>query len=141
MIKEIRTSVKIDASKEKVWKTLTEFNNYSAWNSFIISIKGNIKIGNTIEVQLKGITFKPVVKTLIINREFKWLGHLWIKGLFDGEHKFKLTENTDGTTHFEQSEVFKGVLVRFFAKNLDTNTKKGFETMNKELKFRVENRL
>jgi len=82
--------------------------------------------------------FKPVVLTLNENTELKWLGHLWFKGLFDGEHKFKLTDNGNGTTNFEQSENFSGILVKLFSKSLDKDTKNGFEQMNKELKLRAE---
>ncbi len=82
--------------------------------------------------------FKPVILTLNKNSELKWLGHLWFKGLFDGEHKFKLIDNKNGTVNFEQSENFNGILVKFFSKSLDKNTKKGFERMNKELKLRAK---
>ena len=85
------------------------------------------------------MTFKPALLTLNKNAEIKWLGHLWFKGLFDGAHKFKLTDNKNGTTNFEQSENFTGILVKLFSKSLDKDTKNGFEQMNKELKIRVEN--
>ena len=138
MTKQIKTLITIKASKEEIWKILTDFENYSKWNSFIQSITGTFKIGNQIKVELQGMTFKPTILTLNENIEIKWLGSLWFKGLFDGEHKFKLTDNGNGTTNFEQSESFSGILVKFFSKNLDKNTKNGFEQMNLELKLRAE---
>lgn len=72
------------------------------------------------------------------NTELKWLGHLLIKGLFAGEHKFKLTDIGNGTTNFEQSENFSGILVNLFSKSLDKDTKNGFEQMNTELKLWAE---
>ncbi len=138
MTKQIKTSITINASKEKIWKILTDFENYQQWNSFIKSVTGNVSVGNTINIKLQGMTFKPVVLTFVENSELKWLGHLWFKGIFDGEHKFKLTDNGNGTTNFEQSENFSGVLVKLFSKSLDKNTKTGFEQMNKELKIRAE---
>lgn len=138
MAKQITTSININASKEKVWNVLTDLESYPQWNSFIQSIHGNLRVGNTIKVKLQDMTFKPVILTFDKNTELKWLGHLWFKGLFDGEHKFKLTDNEDGTTHFEQSEKFTGILVKLFSKSLDNNTKKGFEQMNRELKSRAE---
>jgi hypothetical protein len=138
MAKYIKTSITINASREKIWKVLTDFENYREWNSFIKSVTGEVKVGNQIEIKLQGMTFKPVVLTFNKNIELKWLGHLWFKGLFDGEHKFKLTDNGNGTTNFEQSENFSGILVKLFAKSLDKDTKNGFEQMNKELKVNVE---
>lgn len=138
MAKQINTSITINASKEKIWKTLTDFKKYPEWNSFIKSVTGEVKVGNQIQIKLQGMTFKPIVLTFKENTELKWFGHLWFKGLFDGEHKFKLTDNGNGTTNFEQSENFSGILVKLFAKSLDKDTKNGFEQMNKELKLRAE---
>ncbi len=138
MTKLIKTSITINASKESVWKILTDFENYPKWNSFIKSVSGNVKVGNQIKIQLQGMIFKPTVLVFNENTEFKWLGHLWFKGLFDGEHKFIVTDNGDGTINFEQSENFSGILVKLFSKNLDKKTKRGFEQMNQELKLRAE---
>lgn len=138
MTKQIKTSITINASREKIWQILLDFDNYPKWNSFIKSVSGDVKVGNRIQIKLQGMTFKPVILNLNKNTELKWLGHLWFKGLFDGEHKFYLTDNGNGTTNFEQSENFSGILVNLFSKRLDQDTKKGFEQMNKELKLRAE---
>ena len=138
MAKHIKTSITINAGKEEIWKVLTDFESYPKWNSFIKSVSGEVNVGNQIVIQLQGMTFKPNVLTYKENTEVKWLGHLWFKGLFDGEHAFKLTDNGNGTTHFEQSERFTGILVKLFSKSLDSDTKNGFEQMNKELKSRCE---
>lgn len=139
MAKEIKTQVLIKASPEKVWEVLTNFNKYTAWNPFIKSIKGNVNVGSKIIVRLeppeaKGMTFKPKVLAFDSQKEFRWLGHLLFPGLFDGEHKFELIDNHDGTTTFIQSEKFKGILVLLFKKMLDINTVNGFNLMNQKLK-------
>ncbi|PWG06919.1 SRPBCC domain-containing protein [Polaribacter aquimarinus] len=138
MAKQIKTSITINASKEKIWKILTDFKNYPEWNSFIKSVTGEVKVGKQIKIKLQGMTFKPIILIFNENSELKWLGRLWFKGIFDGEHKFKLTDNGNGTTNFEQSEIFSGILVKLFAKSLDKDTKNGFEQMNKELKLHAE---
>lgn len=143
MAKEIKTEILIHAIPEKVWSILTSFDNYPNWNPFIRSIKGEVKVGNKITARIeppeaKAMTFKPTVLTFETNRELKWLGRLLFPGLFDGEHKFELIHNGDGTTTFRQSELFKGILVPMFTKQLDNNTKKGFEEMNKKIKELAE---
>lgn len=143
MAKEIKTQVLIKASPEKVWEVLTNFNNYPAWNPFIKSVKGNVKVSDKIIVRLeppegREMTFKPKVLAFDSQKEFRWLGHLLFPGLFDGEHKFELIDNHDGTTTFIQSEKFKGILVPLFKKMLDTNTVNGFNLMNQKLKQLVE---
>lgn len=143
MAKEIKTEILINATAEKVWSILTNFENYPNWNPFIKSIKGDVKVGNKITARIeppeaKGMTFKPKILTLETNKELSWLGRLLFAGLFDGEHKFELIDNRNGTTTFKQSEKFKGILVPFFKKQLDNNTKKGFEEMNRKLKELAE---
>ncbi|MCZ4408388.1 SRPBCC domain-containing protein [Cryomorphaceae bacterium 1068] len=137
MAKELFTSIQIKASKELVWKVLTDFDKYPEWNPLITSLKGEVAAGKRITAKVAGTTFKPEVLVFEENIELKWLGHLWIKGLFDGEHRFLLTENKDGVC-FEQSEKFGGILVPLFAKSLDGKIKTGFEEMNIALKRRVE---
>lgn len=140
MKKEITTSIVIHASVEQVWSALADFNSYPNWNPFITSIIGNVKEGSRINVRIqppqsKPMTFKPVILSRKENKELRWKGKLLIGGLFDGEHIFELSENTDGSTLFIQREQFSGILVGMI--NLE-NTQKGFEAMNQQLKELVE---
>ena len=84
------------------------------------------------------MTFTPRVLCFEKNKEFRWLGKLFVKGLFDGEHTFELIDNRDGSTTFRQSEKFSGVLVPFFDKLIEGSTRRGFEAMNERLKERAE---
>jgi hypothetical protein len=143
MLKEIKTELLINASPEKVWAILTNFDDYPKWNPFIISIKGEVKVGNKVTARLeppgaKGMTFKPKVLAFKINSELRWIGRLLLPGIFDGEHKFELIDNGNGTTTFKQSEKFTGILVPLFKKQLDENTFNGFNLMNKKLKELAE---
>ncbi len=143
MAKEIKTEILINSTPEKIWKILTDFSEYPNWNPFIKSITGNISVGNKITAlieppEAKGMTFKPKVLAFETNKEFRWIGHLLFPGLFDGEHKFELTDNKNGTTTFRQSEKFGGILVPLFKKMLDVNTTNGFNLMNKKLKELAE---
>lgn len=143
---EIKTQIKINATPDKVWSILTDFENYSSWNPFIKSITGEAKVGSRITVSItppdgKVMTFKPEVLAFEKNKEFRWMGTLFFKGLFDGEHKFELIDNANGTTTFNHCESFRGILVNFFKKQLENNTRRGFELMNENLKQRIENSL
>ncbi|MBT2620246.1 SRPBCC domain-containing protein [Chryseobacterium sp. ISL-6] len=140
MSKKIETEITIHASPEKIWKILIDFENYPVWNPFITNIQGSVEEGNQIQVKIepqggKGMVFKPVILSKKESNEFSWLGKLMFKGIFDGEHKFELIDNKNGTTRFIQSEQFSGFLVPFF--NLD-NTIIGFNNMNQKLKELAE---
>lgn len=138
MNKEISTQITINASAEKVWEVLTNFSDYPNWNPFIVSLTGEVKKGNTISVKLQGMSFKPKVLVYESEKQLTWLGHLYFKGLFDGEHSFRLENNEDGSSTFYHSEKFTGLLVRLFSNMLDTKTVPGFSAMNDALKQQVE---
>ena len=143
MPQTISTTITIQASANQVWTVLTNFETYPTWNPFIKLIEGDIKVGNTFKAIIhapnnKPMVFKPLVLEYTAYKEFKWLGHLWIKGLFDGEHRFELIENTDGSTTLVQSEKFTGLLVPLFKSMLEKDTLEGFRLMNEALKKRVE---
>ena len=142
MAKELKTEILINASPEKVWSILTNFKEYPQWNPFIKSITGEVSLGKKFKAVIgfpgEGMTFKPKVLAFKKNKEFRWKGHLFISGLFDGEHKFELVDNGNGTTTFKQSEKFGGILIPFFKKMLNTDTLNGFNAMNMKLKELAE---
>lgn len=138
MALELKTQIEINASSKKVWEVLTDFNAFDEWNPFIKEIKGEVKKGNKISVKIDGMKFKPLILAFDENKELRWIGRLFFKGLFDGEHRFKITENGDGKVIFEQSEKFTGILVPFLKKKLFTEVKDNFNSMNLELKKKAE---
>ncbi|OYU96596.1 MAG: polyketide cyclase [Bacteroidetes bacterium B1(2017)] len=143
MAKEIKTSIRIQASPQKVWAILTNFESYPSWNPFIKSIVGPAIVGKKIKARIEppnasGMSFTPTVLVFNTNQEFRWLGHLLIPGLFDGEHSFTLTDNGDGSTTLVQAETFKGILVPLFKSMLDVNTVEGFNLMNQKVKELAE---
>lgn len=135
---ELFTEIEITAPASEVWKILMDTEKYPDWNPFISKIEGKLVQGNQLHIELGGMKFDPVVLVHRPYREFRWLGKLWVKGLFDGEHYFLLTENPDKSTHFVQGEKFSGLLVRLFKNNVLVKTKLNFEKMNTALKARAE---
>ncbi len=143
MAAEIKTEITINASPAKVWRILTNFKNYPNWNPFIKSVTGPVKVGNKVTTRIEppeasGMTFKPTILAFEPNQELRWLGKLLFAGLFDGEHKFELFDTGNGTSRFVQSEKFSGILVPLFKRQLNDNTKRGFEAMNEKLKEMAE---
>lgn len=142
-MKNLHTEIEIKAPASKVWEILMDFEKYPEWNPFIKSIKGDPTEGGRLEISLqlpesKAMKFKPRVLASKANSEFRWLGHLIIPGLFDGEHKFRLKEKEGGTTKFVQCEDFKGFLLPLFWKKINTKTLQAFGQMNTALKERAE---
>jgi len=142
-MKELKTEIDINGTADQVWEVLTDFSSFPEWNPFIKKIEGEFKIGAKLKVYMeppggKGMTFKPVVKILKPKAEFWWLGSLLMPGIFDGEHIFQLEKIDNNKTKFIHRENFSGLLIPLFWKSLNSNTRQGFEEMNKALKEKVE---
>jgi hypothetical protein len=142
-MKELHSEIEIQASAERVWLVLTDFASFPQWNPFMRRASGDVKVGARLEVHLQpsgasGMTFKPTVLKAEPNQELRWLGHLIVPGLFDGEHILTIEPLDANRVRFAQREIFTGLLVPLLARGLDTNTRRGFEEMNRALKARAE---
>lgn len=139
----LETRIQISASPEKVWSILTDFETYPEWNPFITNAQGQIKVGAKLTIDLspprtKAMVFKPVVKSVVENREFSWIGHFLFPGIFDGEHIFNIKPTESGCLLI-QKENFSGLLLPLLWESLDKDTREGFEQMNQALKEKAEN--
>ncbi len=143
-MKEINTGIQIKGSASKIWEALLQQEN-ATWNPFIQKMEGTISEGSTIHVTLKGpgsnktMKFSPKIVKFEANRELRWLGHLYFRGLFDGEHYFILHDRGPNRVYFEHGERFKGVLSGLIFKLIGQETRDSFITMNNALKKYVEN--
>jgi hypothetical protein len=141
-MKELHSEIEIQASAERVWQILTDFERFPEWNPFIRQASGKIQAGERLEARLQPLggspmTFRPTVLKAETGRELRWLGQLGLPGLFDGEHHFMIEPLGAERVRFVQGERFKGLLVPLFAGLLE-KTRQGFEQMNRALKARAE---
>lgn len=144
-MKELLTEIEIKATPERVWEILADFPEYPVWNPFIRTASGELRPGARLDVRIeppggRGMTFRPTVLKAEPGRELRWIGHLLVSGLFDGEHSFTIEPIGDGLVRFTQREMFRGILVPLFRKSLDAGTLQGFHLMNAALKKRAEER-
>ena len=140
--RHIETSVEINAPPARVWAVLTDFARMPAWNPFITSISGELAEGARLSVHIvppgkSGMWFKPTVLSVRPEREFRWLGRLFVAGVFDGEHYFLIEPIGAGRTRLTQGERFSGFLVGFLGGALAA-TEAGFKAMNAALKQEAE---
>src|SRR4051812_3658472 len=92
---QLSTEIEIEATPETIWQVLVDFERYPEWNPFIVQARGSAHAGERIEVTLSlpegsESSFAPTIIRCEAAQELRWLGHLWLRGLFDGEHFFKL---------------------------------------------------
>ncbi|WP_340817949.1 SRPBCC domain-containing protein [Methanolobus sp. WCC4] len=142
---KICTDVTIEAPIDVVWDLLTDFENYEKWNSFIPDIKGKLEPGSKLDIflqppEMKGMRIDPVVTKVEPVKEFRWIGNLWVKGIFDGEHAFRLEDLENNRTRMIQCERFRGILAPLILYLVGEKTRMGFESMNTSLKKECEKR-
>jgi len=144
VMRNLETEITINASPEVVWDILLDHNAYPDWNPFITQISGPTEPGENLLVNItppesKSMEFKPLVLKNDKEKEFRWVGKLLVKGIFDGEHYFLLEPVGNNETRFTQGENFTGILSGLMMKMIGKNTKVGFESMNEALKNQAEN--
>jgi len=138
----IESDIEINAPISRVWALLTDFAAMPSWNPFIKSISGNLTQGARLSVHIappgtSGMWFKPTILSVRRERELRWLGHLFVAGMFDGEHYFLLESNGGDRTRLTQGEKFSGLLVGLLSGTL-SSTEAGFKAMNTALKQQAE---
>lgn len=144
MMRQIQTEIEIEAPASRVWEVLTDVSCFPDWNPFVKRLTGELAEGKRIVVTLeppggKPSTFKPRIVRLEAGHELRWLGHVLVPGLFDGEHIFTVEPQDGNSVRFVQREEFTGLLAGPLLRMIGERTKQGFEAMNEALKARAEN--
>jgi hypothetical protein len=144
-MKELRSEIEFEGTPDEAWEVLADLPAHSEWNPFIRSFEGELRAGTKLAVRLqpvggRGLTLRPRVLVAAPGRELRWIGHLIVPGIFDGEHRFVIEPAGPGRVRLIQSERFDGVLVPLLWKKLEDGTREGFQAMNEALARRVEER-
>jgi hypothetical protein len=141
--RELYSEIEIHASPERIWEILSDFKSYPEWNPFIRSVQGTLVVGERITADLRpaganGTKINPVLLKVNPGRELRWIGHLFVRGLVDGEHVFEIRPLGNDLCLFIQREYFSGLLIPLIETMLKTDTTRGFADMNEALKARAE---
>ena len=99
----IETDIDINAPASQVWALLTDFARMPSWNPFIKSISGNLVQGARLAVHIAPRA-RPECN---LSRPFfqfgpsatRWLGHLLVPGIFDGEHYLSARNPSEKIEH------------------------------------------
>ncbi|AFM02538.1 hypothetical protein Fleli_0026 [Bernardetia litoralis DSM 6794] len=142
-IPQVYTEIIIQASKEKVWNVLLDFQNYSSWNTFIKKIEGNSDLSEKIKAKMfppfgLPLEFEGIICQNIPNKILAWNGYILARWFFEPTHIFEIEEKSANEILFIHREEYKGCSIPFIKFMLPTLVGKGFEVMNKDLKKFVE---
>lgn len=139
---ELRTEVEIAAPLAHVYRVLTDFGSYEAWNPFLTSLGGQLVVGEKLKLELslpegKIYLLEPQVTQVTENSELRWRSRFLFPALLEAEHFFLLSERGPRLTRVVQGQNFSGFLLRF-ARNALTLSARGCVYMNQALKKRAE---
>lgn len=108
---EIRDEIEINASTDKVWKAVIDFENYGKWNSQLAYLGGEVKPNGKLHLRLSAdgaapYEFKPSISFWEDRKRFAWLAVTGITRVFDGEHFFELKDLGNGHTLLTNREEY-----------------------------------
>jgi hypothetical protein len=110
--RETQVTINIAANPSIIWSLLINAADYPRWNSTVISLEGNINLGETIKLRSTldpKRTFNLKVKEFIPNKRMRWGGG-------QGNRVYTLIEQADGTTDFCMNEKIGGLMFPLYAK-------------------------
>ncbi len=136
----IRTSVEIDAPRDKVFAVLADFSSYPECNPYHRKITGVFEEGADLVIEVlrpdgKQFEVPPHLIRIVENEEISWGGGL--RGVFYGEHRFLLQPSANGGTLLMHNEDFSGFAIGFADLPPDVIAQ-GYQQMNHELKAFME---
>lgn len=136
---ETAVTTQIKASPEKILTLLTNSHDFTIWNSTVISLEGEIKMGETIRLK-STLDPKRIFKLKVSKLTSNIM--VWEDGfapMFKGVRTFTLTSNSDGMTNFSMVEVFKGIMLPMIKGSLP-DFRPNFEQFALDLKKAAENK-
>jgi hypothetical protein len=139
----IRSAIEIRAPLDVVWRVLTDFDAWPAWNPHVRRVVGRPQVGGHLAIHTRPpggrtVVMRPLVLDWAPPRELRWRATFISRRLFSGEHGFRLEEAGPGRVRFVQDETFSGLLVPLYAQLRLPATRLGFAQMNEALRARVE---
>lgn len=137
---ENSVSIKIMAKPEVIWNLLTDVEQYTKWNSTIVSIAGSIAPNGKINLVSKldpKRTFKLKISQFQPPEKLVWRDGF--APMFQGVRTFTLMPHDDGTTTFSMAEVLSGLILPMIKGSLP-DFRPNFEQIAADLKGAAEAR-
>lgn len=137
-MKKYTASISINAPAETIWKILADASSYPNWDLSMDHIEGRLALGETVKffTRLSAQAFPVKVTAFEPDKKMVLTGGMPL-GLFKSERTHTLTANKDGTTTYKTEEIFSGLLLPVFGKNIPDLTE-NFRNFATALKKQAE---
>jgi hypothetical protein len=138
-----RTTFAVDAPAARVWEALTAFDRYPEWNPQIPRIRGSLRPGERIALQLALPGRAPLGLTATIEDVrpgalLAWRGHVLARRLFEGYRRFEIEPAAPERVRVTHVEDVHGLLAPLFGLVLGPRVQASHDALNAALKARAE---
>lgn len=138
-----QTTFPVDASAERVWEVLTDFDRWAEWNPSVPSIAGEPREGSTVALTLAmpgrpSAKVKATLTEVVPERRLIWDGSVGPKWLFAGHREFLIDPQPGGTVDLTHVEDVSGVLFPVFRVAMGSAIQRHHDGLNDALKARAE---
>ena len=138
-----RTTFAVNVPAARVWEALTAPDRYPEWNPQIPRMRGGLRPGERIALQLALPGRPPMDLTATIEEAqagalLTWRGHVLARWLFEGYRRFEIEPAAPGRVRVTHVEDVHGLLAPLFGLALGGRARASHDALNAALKARAE---
>ena len=125
-----------DTNPATLFRIVSDFNNYSNWNTVVPKAVGELKVGTMLHLTMKmggkTTTLKPKVISIDPGNSFLLSKVFLTKGIGELTHLFEFISLPNNKTEFSQTWTGKGFLLKMMWSKVERDSS-DFETFNDDL--------
>jgi hypothetical protein len=138
---EIDHTLAIEASPDRVWRLLADFEGYASWNTYTPHVTGKLEQGAIVRSRghLGSFQFdvNNVITELVPGRRFCWRSQNWYGFLVWGT-RCRVVEPRGDAAAIHHHELFEGPLAWLVQLGFRSRIERGIETHDRDLKRTAE---
>jgi hypothetical protein len=110
----VRQEMVVAAPRMRIWRLLTNFEQYERWNPYVVQARGDARIGNQLTFGTEnGDELEPEVMDVKSQRKLRWRTRRLAPGILDEEQTFRIIPVGDGRFRLVYEGRIEGVLAPF----------------------------
>lgn len=131
-------SIEINADSEKIWRLMSDIENWPVWNNEIksVTLHGDFAVGTKFSWKTGNGTISSTLETLEPLRLMSWSGKLL--GI-NAVHVWRITPSSGGSCTVTTEESWNGLLPKLFKKSSKKALSKAVSTGLRFLKEAAQN--
>lgn len=141
---EIESEIEIAAPADKVWRVITNIENWSDFNPAINASAGVAKLGSEHSVTMRGEvpgevgpTYMPKIMSFEDGKSYRWRAVMGAGFIFTNDKVFELQATQTGTL-LKHKEVFNGMMLPLMKGFMQEGVPPILDEMNKAFKTQAE---